>query len=100
MPKNKPHKGLLKRVTITRTGKVRHRKAGSKHLRSTKRPDRLRRLRRGSYLSSADTRRMSKMLFRRLRGREQPLTAIKRSPSPAERRAKREAARQAVADAS
>ena len=97
MPKNKPHKGLLKRVTITKTGKVRHAKAGFKHLRSGKSPKRLRRLRRGGYMSSADTRRLSKMLFRRLRGREQPITAIRRSPSPAERKAKREAAKAAVA---
>ena len=99
MPKNKPHKGLLKRVTITKSGLVRHAKAGFKHLRSGKRPGRLRRLRRGGYLSSSDTRRLSKMLSRRLRGREQPRTAIRRSPSPAERKAKREAARQAIADA-
>ncbi|MEM9083655.1 MAG: bL35 family ribosomal protein [Planctomycetota bacterium] len=97
MPKVKPHKGLLKRISITKTGKVRHRKAGSKHLRSAKAAKRLRRLRSGSYVSSASTRRLSKMIFRRLRGREQPLTAIRRSPSPAERKAKREAAKAAAA---
>jgi len=45
MPKSKPHKGLLKRIRLTKTGKVHHRKAGSKHLRSHKSADRLRRLR-------------------------------------------------------
>ena len=95
MPKNKPHKGLLKRIRITKTGKVRHNKAGYKHLRSHKSPDRLRRLRKGSVMSSADTRRMSKLLFRRLRGKDQPRSAIRRNPSPAERAEMRAKAREA-----
>jgi large subunit ribosomal protein L35 len=45
MPKNKQHKGLLKRIRISKTGKVRHRTAGHKHLRSGKGGKRLRRLR-------------------------------------------------------
>ncbi len=94
--KTKPHKGLLKRIRISKTGKVTHASAGFKHLRSSKSATRLRRLRKGDYMSSADTRRMSKLLFRRLRGREQPRTAIRRSPSPEAKRQMREAAKQAV----
>lgn len=99
MPKNKPHKGLLKRVRITKTGKLRHRKAGCKHLKSHKPSKRLRRLRKTSFMSSAEARRLSKLLHRRLRGREQPRTALRRNPTPAERRARREAARTALAAA-
>ena len=36
MPKLKPHKGLLKRVKITATGKILRRKANKGHLMSTK----------------------------------------------------------------
>ncbi len=100
MPKNKPHKGLLKRVRITKSGLVRHAKAGFRHLRQGKRSKRLRRLSRGSFISTAETKRFSKMLYRRLRGREQPRTAIKRSPTPAQRAAKRAAAKAAAKSAS
>jgi large subunit ribosomal protein L35 len=96
MPKNKPHKGLLKRVRITKTGKVRHATAGFKHLRSHKSSKRLRAMRKGSMMDASDVGRISKLLFRRLRGASQPRSAMRRSPSPEERRAAREAARQAV----
>lgn len=87
MPKNKSHKGLLKRIRISKTGKVRHKTAGHKHLRSGKGGKRLRQMRRDPYMSSADTKRLEKLMFRRLRGRNQPRTALRRSPSPAERKA-------------
>ena len=44
MPKMKPHKGLLKRVKITATGKILRRKANKGHLMSTKSSRRRRRL--------------------------------------------------------
>jgi len=96
MPKNKTHKALLKRIRITKSGKVRHNKSGYKHLRSHKSADRLRRLRRGSMMSSSNTRRLSKLLFRRLRGKNQPRSAIRRSPSPAQRAEMRAKAREAA----
>jgi hypothetical protein len=43
-------------------------------------------------MSSADVKRLEKLLFRRLRGREQPRTAMRKSPSPAQKKAAREAA--------
>jgi large subunit ribosomal protein L35 len=88
MPKNKTHKGLLKRTRISKTGKVRHRTAGHKHLRSGKGGKRLRQMRKDPYMASADVKRLEKLLFRRLRGRTQPRTAMRKSPSPAQRRAK------------
>jgi len=92
MPKNKQHKGLLKRIRISKTGKVRHRTAGHKHLRSGKGGKRLRRLRKDPYMANPDAKRLEKLLFRRLRGRTQPRTAIRKSPSPAERAAAKLAA--------
>ncbi len=87
MSKNKPHKGLLKRIRITKTGLVRHKTAGHKHLRSGKGGKRLRQMRQAPFMSNPDAKRIEKLLFRRLRGRDQSRAALKRSPSPAERRA-------------
>jgi large subunit ribosomal protein L35 len=36
MPKQKTHKGLKKRVKITATGKIKHKRAGAGHLMSGK----------------------------------------------------------------
>jgi large subunit ribosomal protein L35 len=91
MPKSKPHKGLLKRIRLTKTGLARHNKSGRKHLRSGKSPKRLRRLRQSSIMPTGVARAMSRLLHRRLRGRNQPVTAIRRSPSPEESRVRREA---------
>ncbi|RMH30077.1 MAG: 50S ribosomal protein L35 [Planctomycetota bacterium] len=85
MHKNKPHKGLLKRVKISKTGKVRHKSCGTGHLKSGKTPKRLRQLRKDTMIADNEIRRASRMLSRRLRGRTQPRSAITRSPSPAER---------------
>ncbi|MCA9278691.1 MAG: 50S ribosomal protein L35 [Phycisphaeraceae bacterium] len=71
MPKNKPHKGILKRVRISKTGLVRHRIAGHKHLRSGKTAKRLRQMRNDPYMVGVEAKRMQKMIFRRLRGRNQ-----------------------------
>lgn len=95
MPKMKTHKGLLKRIRLTKTGLARHKKAGSKHLRSHKSPKRLRRLRKDAYVPTAVTRRLTRLLGTSIRGREQAASSVRRSPSPAERKAMREAARAA-----
>lgn len=97
MPKSKNHKGLLKRIRISKSGKIRHRVAGRKHLRSGKGGKKLRQYRREGYMSSADVKRLEKLLFRRLRGREQPRTAMRKSPSPAQKKAMREAAKKEAA---
>lgn len=92
MPKNKAHKGLLKRIRISKTGMVRHRTAGHKHLRSGKGGKKLRQMRKDPYMANPDAKRLEKLLFRRLRGRTQPRTALRRSPSPQERKAAEAAA--------
>lgn len=92
MPKNKRHKGLLKRIRISKTGLIRHKSANHKHLRSNKSGKRLRHLRQDPYMASADVKRLEKLLFRRLRGRSQPRVSLRRSPSPAERRAAQDGA--------
>jgi large subunit ribosomal protein L35 len=84
MPKNKIHKGLSKRIRVSKTGKVRHRSANHKHLRSNKSGKRLRQLRKDPYMANPDAKRLEKLLFRRLRGRTQPRAALKRSPAPAD----------------
>jgi len=44
MPKQKTHKGLSKRIKITASGKVKHRRAGGSHLMSSKNAKRRRRI--------------------------------------------------------
>lgn len=89
MPKNKSHKGTLKRVRISKTGKVRHNRAYGKHLRSHKSGKRLRRLRQDKYMSNPEAKRLERLLYRRLRGRDQSRAALRRSPSPEQKRADR-----------
>lgn len=97
--KNKNHKGLLKRVRISKTGLVKHRSANHKHLRSGKGGKRLRQLRKDPKLSNPDAKRIEKLLFRRLRGRDQPRAALRKSPSPAESKALKAAAKASAAPA-
>lgn len=99
MPKNKIHKGLLKRIRISKTGKARHRSAFHKHLSSHKSGKRLRQLRKDRYLANSDAKRLEKLLFRRLRGRTQPASAMRRSPSPEQRKAMQAERRAAAAAA-
>jgi len=93
---NKSHKGLAKRIRITGTGKVRHRAGYHKHLSSRKSAKRLRQLRKDRNVVASEAKRFEKLLFRRLRGRNQPRTAIRRNPSPAEKQAMRDAAKAAA----
>ena len=95
--KNKSHKGTLKRIRLTKTGKVRHNRAFGKHLRSHKSGKRLRRLRTDKFMSNPEAKRLEKLLFRRLRGRTQARAALRRSPSPQARR-EAQAAKQAEAN--
>jgi large subunit ribosomal protein L35 len=99
MPKNKRHKSSLKRLSVTATGLVRHKRAGGKHLRSHKSSKRLRRLRSAKSMSSPEAKRLEKLLVRRLRGRDQARAALRRNPSPEERKklqAEKRAARAAA----
>ncbi len=51
--KLKTKKALLKRIKITKSGKIMRRKAGKSHLLSGKRANRKRKLRKATVLSSA-----------------------------------------------
>ncbi len=103
MPKNKTHKGLQKRIRVTKSGLIKHMRCGGKHLRSDKPGKRIRQFRLGRYMTTGEAKRLELMLFRRLRGRNQPRAALRRSPSPAESKvikAEKKAARDALAAAS
>ncbi len=55
MPKQKSHRGLRKRVKVSKNGKVKRHSGFAGHLMSSKSPQRRRRLRRGKLVSPADT---------------------------------------------
>jgi len=73
MPKHKPHKGLLKRIKVTKSGKVKARVANGSHLRSSKPADRIRAMRKARLITNKGLRkRMTKLLGRRIKsGREE-----------------------------
>ena len=52
MGKFKPHKGLLKRIRLTKSGKIKGRVANGSHLRSGKSATRLRDMRKGRFISN------------------------------------------------
>ena len=52
MPKQKTHKGLSKRVKVTASGKVKHKKTGCGHLMSGKNAKRRRRLNNPATMTS------------------------------------------------
>jgi len=60
--KFKPHKGLRKRVRITKTGKIKQTKAGLRHRKSLHTSTQNRQLRRPKIATTSETRRMSLML--------------------------------------
>lgn len=70
MPKNKPNKGLLKRIRFTKTGKVKFRRAFGRHLRSHKSSKLLRSYRKTTYAKSSDMGRVRAMLFMKVRSAE------------------------------
>jgi ribosomal protein L35 len=62
MPKAKPNKGLLKRIRISKTGKIRFQRAGGRHLRSHKPGSRLRGYRKPAFVGASDVGRIQGML--------------------------------------
>ena len=66
MPKNKPCKGLMKRVRLTKSGKVKFRRSFGRHLRSGKSGKLKRSYRRPAFATAGDVRRIRAMLFRSL----------------------------------
>ena len=64
--KHKPHKGLLKRVKVTATGKVKFRAANNGHLRSKKTGRKISALRQKKVAKPGDVVRFEAMLHRSL----------------------------------
>jgi large subunit ribosomal protein L35 len=62
MPKNKSHKGVLKRVRVTKTGKIKLQRAFGRHLRSHKPGQQIRGYRSPKYASGPDMRRLRSLL--------------------------------------
>jgi len=71
MPKSKSHKGLLKRIKITKSGKIRFRRPHSRHIKSNKTGEQVRSFRRPRYARAGDLKRYSMLLFRPLKSQEQ-----------------------------
>ncbi|MCY3020798.1 MAG: 50S ribosomal protein L35 [Planctomycetota bacterium] len=62
MPKLKPHKGLAKRVKVTKSGKIRRMQAGHRHLMTGKGSKRRRRGKGPVIMVGAEARRVARLL--------------------------------------
>ena len=62
MPKMKTRKSIMKRIKITKTGKIKRHRAGTGHLLSHKSAKRRRRLRKAVIMKPMDAKRIKKML--------------------------------------
>ena len=62
MPKMKTHRGAAKRVKKTATGKLKRMRSNKSHILTKKTRKRKRRLRKPDLVSSADARRLDKIL--------------------------------------
>ena len=71
MPKLKSNKGLLKRVKVTGTGKVKFFKRGKRHRNSHMSGDTIRGLNRPGIMCKTNARMLEGVLHRRLKGGEQ-----------------------------
>ncbi|MBN2454989.1 MAG: 50S ribosomal protein L35 [Sedimentisphaerales bacterium] len=58
MPKQKTHQGLQKRVKVTASGKIKHRRAGAGHLMSGKNAKRRRRIAASATVTGAMAQKM------------------------------------------
>ncbi|MCX5639052.1 MAG: 50S ribosomal protein L35 [Planctomycetota bacterium] len=62
MPKQKGHKGLTKRLKVTATGKLKHRRPGSRHLMSSKNAKRRRKISRPTIMTGTMAKRVKTKL--------------------------------------
>ncbi len=67
MPKNKTHKGLLKRVRITKSGRIKFHRAFGRHHRSHKARRLLRHYRLPLYAAGPDAKRVGRVLLIKVR---------------------------------
>ena len=70
MPKVKTHKGLAKRIRVTGTGKVKHKRSGRSHLNSGMTGDERRKKGNAKVVPSSVAKKLEKSLHRSLRGAE------------------------------
>ncbi len=85
MPKNKPTKGLLKRIRFTKSGKVKFRRSFGRHLRSHKSAKLQRSYRRPAFAKACDVKRVRAMLFTRVVSGESTKAAETRTEADAEK---------------
>lgn len=71
MPKQKTHKGLSKRIKVSKTGKVRFYSPNSRHLKSNKRGVSIQSFRKARFARSGDTKMYGKLLNRSLLSQQQ-----------------------------
>lgn len=83
MPKQKSHKGLLKRIKITKSGLVRTGRPNSRHLKSNKRGEAVQTYRKRRYARRGDLGTLEKMLGRPLRSYEDKLSAVEKAAAKA-----------------
>jgi large subunit ribosomal protein L35 len=62
MPKQKGHKSLKKRIKITATGKIKHKRAGGGHLMSGKNAKRRRRIATAAVLKSVEAKKIKAVM--------------------------------------
>ncbi len=67
MPKNKPNKGLLKRIRITKSGKIKFRRAFGRHLRSHKAGKLMRSYRKPMFAKTSEVKRVRALLFTKVK---------------------------------
>ncbi len=71
MPKQKTHKGLAKRVKVTKSGKVKFYSPNSRHLKSNKRGTTVQTYRKARFARSGDMKMYGKLLNRSLLSEQQ-----------------------------
>lgn len=62
MPKQKTHRGAAKRLSVTKTGKIKRAKAYKSHILTKKSTKRKRNLRKATYVSAGEAKVMKKLI--------------------------------------
>ena len=62
MPKQKTHRGAAKRLSLTKTGKIKRAQAYRSHILTKKPTKRTRNLRKAAYVSSGEAKNMKKLI--------------------------------------
>ena len=62
MPKQKTHRGAAKRFSLTKTGKVKHKKMNANHILNKKTTKRIRHLRKGAFVFKTEAKTMKKLI--------------------------------------